>query len=177
MLNYKSIYKIKEWLISELAVIKAARELELISENKFKKGYEYISENCYYSDYVDKASDIAAVQIICILESELEDGEGAKNGKCIFNAKDSNGEKICDVLIISKSNIHAVNTVSMEYDFIEASESRKLMNIGYKVLDRFLCETNSDTIELTVIQPNLLTSSTCMVNIESLLKMYDINSF
>lgn len=60
--------------------------------------------------------------------------------------------------------------ISMEYDFIESDSYEEMMMIEYDALDRYLCNTNSKTMDLTVIQPNLLIASTCTVNIDDFLK-------
>ena len=61
----------------------------------------------------------------------------------------------------------------MECDFIEPSESKEMMRIGYKTIDKYLSQTSSDTIDLTVIQPNLLISTGFRIKIDSLLDKFD----
>lgn len=126
-----------------------------------------------YSEYVEKASDIACAQIDLIIEAELEEVHDSKDVKVIFNPLDKEGRIFCDLIMVSKSNIHAVKIVSMECDFIEPLESKEMMKIGYKAVNKYLYQTSSDTIDLTVIQPNLLVSIGARVNIDTLLDKFD----
>lgn len=172
-MNHNYIIKVKENLISELTSSKVAFELNLLSEEEYTTSYEAISQIKYYSDYVEKASDVACAQIISLIDLELKKGEDYKKGIILLNHKGKSGNRLCDVIIVSKNNIHVMKVVSMECDFIEASQSNELMKIGYEVIDRFICETSSETIDLTIIQPNLLTSSGCSLSIDTLLDRFD----
>ena len=48
-----------------------------------------------------------------------------------------------------------------------------MMEIAYKAVDEYLCETSSNSIDLTVIQPNLLTSSSGTANVDDVLDAFD----
>lgn len=172
-MNYDYKIKLKEKLISQLAIIKALFDKNQITEEEFKRISENISKNNQYSEYVEKASDIASAQIDLIIEAEIEEADDSKEGRVIFNPKDGEGKIFCDVLMVSKNNLHAIKIVSMECDFIEPSESEEMMKIGYKAVNKYLCQTSSDSIDLTVIQPNLLVSTGCRVKVDSLLDEFD----
>lgn len=165
--------KLKEELIGGLSTSKAALEMELISEDKYNIFYDRVSRKSGFSDYVEKASDVACAQICCLVGIEMEKGDGYKEGKIILNPTDKNGNRFCDVIMVSKKNIHAMKIVSMECDFIEVDEYEEMMEIAYKAVDEYLCETSSNSIDLTVIQPNLLTSSSGTANVDDVLDAFD----
>lgn len=169
--NY--VTKLKENLIGELSIRKAALEMSLINEDEYNVIYDQISKNRGFSDYVDKASDVASAQICCLVGMEMQKGDEYKQGRIILNPTDKSGNRFCDVVVVSKKNIHAMKIVSMECDFIEVDECEDMMEIAYRAVDEYLCETSSDSIDLTIIQPNLLTSSSCTVNIDWLLDEFD----
>lgn len=172
-MNYDYRIKLKENLISELSITKALFDKKIIDEEEFERVSERISKDPQYSDYVEKASDIAWTQLDLIIEAEIEEHGDGKNGRITFNPTDKYGNVFCDVVMVSKNNIHAMKIVSMECDFIEPAESKEMMQIGYKVINKYLSQTSSDTIDLTVIQPNLLISTGCRVKIDSLLDKFD----
>lgn len=169
--------KLKEELIGGLSTSKAAFEMDLINEDKYNMFYDRVSRKVGFSDYVEKASDVACAQICCLVGIEMEKGSEYKEGKIILNPTDRNGNRFCDVIMVSKKNIHAMKIVSMECDFIEADEYEEMMEIAYRTIDKYLCDTSSNSIDLTVIQPNLLTSSSCTKNIDSLLEELDKEVF
>lgn len=172
-MNYDYRIKLKEELISELSIVKALFDKKMIDEEEFERISERVSKDPQYSDYIEKASDVAWTQLALIIETEIEEHGYHKSGKVIFNPTDKYGNVFCDVVIVSKNNIHALKIVSMECDFIEPSESKEMMQIGYKTIDKYLSQTSSDTIDLIVIQPNLLISTGCRVKIDSLLDKFD----
>ena len=172
-MNYDYRIKLKEKLISELSITKALFDKKMIDEEEFERVSERVSKDPQYSDYVEKASDIAWTQLALIIEAEIEEHGNHKNRRIIFNPTDEYGNVFCDVVMVSKNNIHAMKIVSMECDFVEPAESKEMMQIGYKAVNKYLRETSSDTIDLTVIQPNLLISTGCRVKIDSLLDKFD----
>lgn len=172
-MNYDYRIKLKEKLISELSIAKVLFDKKMIDEEEFKRVSERVSKDPQYSDYVEKASDIAWTQLALIIEAEIEEHGDYKNGRITFNPTDKYGNIFCDLVLLSKNNIHAIKIVSMECDFVEPAESKEMMHIGYKVVDKFLSQTSSDTIDLTVVQPNLLISTGCRVKIDSLLDKFD----
>ena len=176
-MEYNYVTKLKEELIGELSIRKAALEMSLINEDEYNIDYEEILKNRGYSDYVEKASDIASAQICWLIEMELQKGNDYKKGRIMLNPTDRKGNRICDVIILSKKNIHAMKIVSMECDFIEVDECEEMMKVAYRAVDKYLCETSSDAIDLTIIQPNLLTSSICRVNIDDVLDRFDKRLF
>ena len=176
-MGYDYRIKLKEKLISQLAITKVLFERKQITEEDFNSTVDKISKNPNYSEYVEKASDIARAQIDLIIEAEFEEIDDSKEGRVVFNPIDKDGMIFCDFIMVSKNNIHAVKIVSMECDFIEPLESKEMMKIGYKAVNKYLCQTSSNTIDLTVIQPNLLVSTGCRVSIDSLLDMFDKKLF
>ena len=172
-MNYDYRIKVKEKLISELSIAKVLFEKKMINEEEFERISERISKDPQYSEYVEKASDIAWTQLDLIIEAEIEEHGDDKNGRITFNPTDKYGNIFCDVVMVSKNNIHAMKIVSMECDFIEPSESKEMMQVGYKAVNKYLSQTSSDTIDLTVVQPNLLISTGCRVKIDSLLDKFD----
>ena len=172
-MGYDYRIKLKEKLISQLAITKVLFERKQITEEDFNSTVDKISKNPNYSEYVEKASDVAWTQVDLIIETEAKKDKDYKNGKVIFNPTDMYGNVFCDVLMVSKNNLHAMKIVSMECDFIEPSESEEMMKIGYNAINKYLCYTSSETIDLTVIQPNLLTSTGCRVKIDSLLDKFE----
>lgn len=172
-MNYDYRIKVKEKLISELSIAKVLFEKKMIDEEEFERISEGISKDPQYSDYVEKASDISWTQLDLIIEAEIEEHGDHKNGRITFNPMDKYGNVFCDVVMVSKNNIHAMKIVSMECDFVEPAESKEMMHIGYKAVNKYLRQTSSDTIDLTVVQPNLLISTGCRVKIDSLLDKFD----
>ncbi len=118
-------------------------------------------------------SNIHVMKVVSMECDFIEASQSNEKGIIVLNHKSKSGNRLCDVIIVSKSNIHVMKVVSMECDFIEASQSNELMKIGYEVIDRFICKTSSETIDLTIIQPNLLTSSGCSLSIDTLLDRFD----
>ena len=172
-MNYDYKIKLKEKLISQLAITKVLFERKQITEEDFNSTVDKISKNPNYSEYVEKASDVAWTQVDLIIETEAKKDKDYKNGKVIFNPTDMYGNVFCDVLMVSKNNLHAMKIVSMECDFIEPSESEEMMKIGYNAVNEYLCYTNSETINLIVIQPNLLVSTGCELKIDTLLEKFE----
>ena len=57
----------------------------------------------------------------------------------------------------------------LEEDIINIYESSEIKIIGLGVIDKFLSQTSSELINLTIIQPNILVLSILQVGIEDLL--------
>ena len=77
--------------------------------------------------------------------------------------------KVCDVILLTKTNIEVIKIISREEDVINIYESPEMKIIGLGVIDKFLCQTSSEVINLTVIQPNILLVSIFQVGVEALL--------
>ena len=170
MVNNNSKVNFEEMIISSLAVLKVE---SILSENpgeKYEELKKMLSEEGLYSEIIEDLSEIAAMQLYDLIELEAGRGKGAK---LILNPKNSDGEFICDAVVLSSDNIQVMKIVSMEYDFIDAKYSVDIIKSGCQALDKYLCETNCKTIDLIVIQPNFLAASRCRVPVSDLLDSYD----
>lgn len=58
-MSYDYRIKLKEELISELSITKALFDRKMIDEEELERISERVSKDPQYSDYVEKASDIA----------------------------------------------------------------------------------------------------------------------
>lgn len=94
-MNYDYRIKVKEKLISELSIAKVLFEKKMINEEEFERISERISKDPQYSDYVEKASDIAWTQLTLIIETEVEENGNHKNRIIIFNPIDEYGNVFC----------------------------------------------------------------------------------
>ena len=168
MINNKLAIARNEELIKSLTVLKLRVILEDIKEEEFQEEFNRIYKDECFTDIVESLSYIAVKQVLDQIKLSLKDDY--KNAKVIINHKRSNDKNIFEVILITKDYIHVMKIISMEYDFIESDSYEEMMMIGYDALDRYLCNTNSKTMDLTVIQPNLLIASTCTVNIDDFLK-------
>ena len=76
--------------------------------------------------------------------------------------------KVCDVILLTKTSIEVIKIISREEDIINIYESSEMKIIGLSVIDKFLSQTSSELINLTIIQPNILVLSILQVGIEDL---------
>ena len=78
-MNYDYRIKLKEKLISQLAITKVLFERKQITEEDFNSTVDKISKNPNYSEYVEKASDVAWTQVDLIIETEAKKDKDYKN--------------------------------------------------------------------------------------------------
>lgn len=172
MVDMKLMMKEKEELIKSLAIIKVRKYLSIIDEDEFIRQAVDIYSNKYYCEIVEVLSHRAFDEIIERIE-ELRKAE--YDIKVLFNDKvevkirECFVSKICDIVILSKSNMEVIKILSRESDIINSFESPEMKLLGLGAINKFLSQVNSEFINLTIIQPNILITSIFSLSIEALL--------
>ena len=103
-MNYDYRIKLKEKLISQLAITKVLFERKQITEEDFNSTVDKISKNPNYSEYVEKASDVAG----SLQEKGAEGVEKLKNAASEANEKGRDlSEKADDAWMKAAENADA----------------------------------------------------------------------
>lgn len=172
MSNIKLVMKTKEELIKDLAIIKIKKYLSLIEEDEFTREVVDIYSNSCYCEIVEVLSHLAFDEIV----ERIEDlKEGNCDIKVLFkekvdvNIRDYFTSKICDIVILSKTNMEVIKIISRESDIINSYEVPEMKLLGLGIVNKYLSSTNSEYINLTIIQPNILVTSIFHLSIEDLL--------
>lgn len=172
MENIRLMMKTKEELIKNLAIIKVKKYLSLINEDEFINEVVEVYSNECYCEIVEVLSHTVFDEIVERIE-ELSEVDG--DLKVLFKEKvDVNirnyfTSKICDIVILSKTNMEVIKIVSRESDIINSYETPEMKTLAVGVVDKYLSQTNSEYINLTIIQPNILVTSIFRLSIEDLL--------
>ena len=169
MKNIKNIINQREELIKSL---KVKKYLSIIDEKEFTEEVVDIYSNEYYCGVIENLSHISFNEVVRRIEEIKESDMELKvlfNEKVMIQIKGYFTTKVCDVILLTKTNIEVIKIISREEDVINIYESPEMKIIGLGVIDKFLTQTSSEVINLTVIQPNILIVSIFQVGVESLL--------
>lgn len=172
MENIKLIMKTKEELIKDLAIIKVKKYLSLIDEDEFVNEVVEVYSNECYCEIVEVLSHTAFNEIVERIEDLREfdcDFKVLFKEKVEVNIRDYFTSKICDIVILSKSNMEVIKIMSREADIINSYAVPEMKLLGLGVINKYLSHINSEYINLTVIQPNILVTSIFRLSVEDLL--------
>lgn len=171
-MDIKLMMKEKEELIKSLAIIKVRKYLSIIYEDEFVRHAVDIYSNKYYCEIVEVLSHRAFDEIIERIEELRKSDFDIKvlfNEKVEVKLRECFVSKICDIVILSKSNMEVINVLSRESDIINSFECPEMKLLGLGVINKFLSQVNSEFINLTIIQPNILVTSIFSLSIGNLL--------
>lgn len=172
MVDIKLMIKAKEELIKSLAIIKVRKYLSIIDEDEFIRHAVNIYANKYYCEIVEALSHRAFHEIVERIEGLRQADYDIKvlfNEKVEVKLRECFVSKICDIVILSKSNMEVIKILSRESDIINSFESPEMKLLGLGAINKFLSQVNSEFINLTIIQPNILVTSIFSLSIEELL--------
>ncbi|WP_195953989.1 DUF2800 domain-containing protein [Clostridium saudiense] len=172
MMDIKLMMKEKEELIKSLAIIKVRKYLSIIDEDEFVRHAVDIYSNKYYCEIVEVLSHRAFDEIIERIDELRKSDFDIKvlfNEKVEVKLRECFVSKICDIVILSKSNMEVIKVLSRESDIINSFECPEMKLLGLGVINKFLSQVNSEFINLTIIQPNILVTSIFSLSIENLL--------
>lgn len=172
MKNIKNIINQREELIKSLAILKVKKYLSIIDEKEFTEEVVDIYSNEHYCGVIENLSHISFNEVVRRIEEIKESDMELKvlfNEKVMIQLKGYFTTKVCDVILLTKNSIEVIKIISREEDVINIYESPEMKIIGLGVIDKFLTQTSSEVINLTVIQPNILIVSIFQVGVESLL--------
>lgn len=172
MMDIKLMMKEKEELIKSLAIIKVRKYLSIIDEDEFVRHAVDIYSNKYYCEIVEVLSHRAFDEIIERIEELRKSDFDIKvlfNEKVEVKLRECFVSKICDIVILSKSNMEVIKVLSRESDIINSFECPEMKLLGLGVINKFLSQVNSEFINLTIIQPNILVTSIFSLSIGNLL--------
>lgn len=172
MENIKLLMKTKEELVKNLAIIKVKKYLSLINEDEFVNEVVEIYSNECYCEIVEVLSHTAFDEIVERIEELREfecDFKVLFKEKVSVNIRDYFTSKICDIVILSKTNMEVIKIISREADIINSHEVPEMKLLGLGVIDKYLSQTNGEYINLTIIQPNILVTSIFHLSVEDLL--------
>ena len=172
MVDIKFMMMEKEELIKNLAIIKLRKYLSIIDEEQFVIEVVDVYSNKYYCEIVEVLSHRAFYEIVERIENLRKDDYDIKvlfNDKVEVKLKERFVSKICDIVILSKSNMEIIKVISRESDIINTFECREMKLLGLGAINKFLSQVNSEFINLTIIQPNILVTSMFSLSIEELL--------
>ena len=167
MKNIKNIINQREELIKSLAILKVKKYLSIIDEKEFTEEVVDIYSNEHYCGVIENLSHISFNEVVRRIE-EIK-LKVLFNEKVMIQLKGYFTTKVCDVILLTKNSIEVIKIISREEDVINIYESPEMKIIGLGVIDKFLTQTSSEVINLTVIQPNILIVSIFQVGVESLL--------
>ena len=172
MKDIKNIINKREELIKSLAILKVKKYLSIIDEKEFTEEIVDIYSNEYYCGAIENLSHISFNEVVKRIEEIKESNMELKvlfNEKVMIKLRGYFTTKVCDVILLTKNSIEVIKIISREEDIINIYESSEMKIIGLGVIDKFLSQTSSELINLTIIQPNILVLSIFQVGIEDLL--------
>lgn len=172
MENIRLMMQTKEELIRELVIIKVKKYLSVITEEEFVNEVVEVYSNSCYCEIVEFLSHIVFNDVIQRIEM-IRDNEG--DFKVLFkeevevNIRDYCATKVCDMVILSNTTIEVIKFVFRDTDIIKPHETSEMKLLGFGILNKYLPQTNSEYINLAVIQPNILVTSVFHLTVEDLL--------
>ena len=97
------------------------------------------------------------------------------NEEVKINNKKGDLLKTCDVILFTNETVEVIRIVPMELDIINVNNDDESMILGIGVIDKFPTQMDCKYINLTVIQPNLITTSIYETSINKFLHEYDFS--
>ena len=154
---------------------------------KLKKNHDYIKNEDYrdllidltitygFSDFSEMLSRIALNSI----NERIENMQNSNGVSILFNEKvevlNKNNlcTKNCDLVLLGNDTIEVITIAPLEVDFRHSFDDEESMLLGIGIIDKFAAKFDCNNINLTVIQPNLMSVSVYGTSVNKFLHEYD----
>lgn len=176
MNNIKKVMVTKDKLVKELAFLKVKKYLSAINDGEFVESLLDLYNDEYYCGVVEKLSQVTFGQIIKRIEYMKENYSGFKilfNESVPIVVNDYCDERLCDLILLSKEGVEVIKVFTRETDIINSYEASEMRILGVGVINKFLTQSECEEINLTIIQPNLLITTICKMEVEDLLHQWE----
>ena len=142
---------------------------------KLKKYYEFVKGEEYKNSFINLT--IALEKVVERIREISEQGKVRIlfNEEVKINNKKGDLLKTCDVILFTNETVEVIRIVPMELDIINVNNDDESMILGIGVIDKFATQMDCKYINLTVIQPNLITTSIYETSINKFLHEYDFS--
>lgn len=161
-----------EKCIKALTILKLKKNFEFITSDEYEEELIDLATDYTLTDFTETLSKIAFEEVLKqVKEMEMKE-EVVKvllNEKLELHCDGEITSVNADVILMSKESIEIIDIKSFDYDFIYATKSLDIKLLGLAAIDKFLSSITNDSIRLTIIQPNLMTTSIYETDIISLL--------
>lgn len=170
--NNNLIVQENEKFIKDLTILKLKKNFGLIKSDEYEEELIDLTTDYKLTDFLEVLSKIAFEEVIKQVEEMEMEGDAVKvllNEKLKLHCDGDVTEVNADVILMSKENIEVIDIKSFDYDFINSSQNIDIKLLGLAAIDKFLSSIANDNIRLTIIQPNLMTTSIYETDIMSLM--------
>ena len=177
-MNNKNLFmQLDDKYIKELIILKLKRYYEFVKGEEYKNSFINLTITYGYSDFIEMLSRIALEKVVERISEISEQGKVRIlfNEEVKINNKKGDLLKICDVILFTNETVEVIRIVPMELDIINVNNDDESMILGIGVIDKFATQMDCKYINLTVIQPNLITTSIYETSINKFLHEYDFS--
>ena len=164
-MNNKNLFmQLDDKYIKELIILKLKKYYEFVKGEEYKNSFINLTITYWYSDFIEMLSRIEQGKVRILFNEEIK-----------INNKKGDLLKTCDVILFTNETVEVIRIVPMELDIINVNNDDESMILGIGVIDKFATQMDCKYINLTVIQPNLITTSIYETSINKFLHEYDFS--
>ena len=178
MVNNDLNLRENEKFIKDLTILKLKKNFSFINNDEYEEEFIDLTTDydlAYFSEVLSKIAFEAVLKQVEDMELEGEVVQVLLNEKLELHCDGAVTEVNADVILMSKDSIEVIDIKSFDYDFINSSQDIDVKLLGLATIDKFLTSITNDKIRLTIIQPNLMTTSIYQTDIMSLLHQCEYN--
>lgn len=161
--------------IKDFTILKLKKHYGIIDKEEFRETLIDLTIMYSFTDFSDSLTFISFNAVL----DRIEDMKIYESVKLLFNeiVKVPNGDeliaKTCDVVLIGTETIEVITIEPIKNDIIHAYDNEESFLLGVGIIDKYAAKMDCKNIRLTIIQPNLMTSSIYETSVNKLLHQYD----
>ena len=170
--NNNLIVQENEKFIKDLTILKLKKNFGYIKNDEFEEELIDLTTDYKLTDFFEVLSKIAFEEVMRQVDEMEMEGDSVKvllNEKLKLHCDGDVTEVNADVILMSEERIEVIDIKSFDYDFINSSQNIDIKLLGLAAIDKFLTSIANDNLRLTIIQPNLMTTSIYETDIMSLM--------